>query len=505
MVLFLKICREGEDRGDKEGERMDLSSLFSSAMGGINAIGKRDYAEPLEDGAFDYTSKAASDRFTAGFGRAVMLPDDVDKKNYYIAGYRDNNPAKGVIDPQYAHALWLDDNSGKGGHLFISLDVVGLLNKDVNTLKRALNDFTRTTGCRSITVMCTHNHAGIDTMGIWGRLPHSGKNRKFMTILYNAAITAAVTAYRDRRKGRLYLGTVEVPDMQEDIRLPEVYSKTLTRLRFTPDDGTREIWFVNFASHSESLQGCNSLISADFPCYLRERIRDKTGAETIYGVGAIGGMISMRVEDEDLLRRENRLLESTRHIGYKLADYALSIDNETELSPRISFIRQEFYCPVDNTVLTIACQLGILNADKYQLPYSDRNVLKTEISYYEIDTLKILMLPCELFPELAYGGYLSAEESAEGEPPEINPPPLTEIAEADDLLIFGLANDEIGYVIPPNDFLLNEKVPYLDKAIDRLGRRHYEETNSMGPETAAYIAEALAKVMIYVKEAKANQ
>ena len=484
---------------------MDLSSLIYSALGSINTMGKKAYAEQPEEGVFDYTSAPVSDRFTAGFGKAVMLPDDVKTKTYYIAGYSENNPAKGVIDPQYAHALWLDDNSGKGGHLFISLDIVGMLNKDVNALKNALKDFTRTTGCRSITVMSTHNHAGIDTMGIWGRLPHTGKNKKFMTILFNAAITASVSAYRNRRKGQMYLGRIDVPDMQEDIRTPEVYSKTLTRLRFVPDDGTGEIWFLNFASHSESLQGCNSLISADFPCYLRERIRTKTGAETIYGVGAIGGMISMKIDNEDLLRKENRLLESTRNIGYRLADYAIAIKDETLLEPRISFIRQEFYIPVENPVLTIACQLGILNADQYKLAYSNQNALKTEISYYEIDALGILMLPCELFPELAFGGYLSAEESAEGLPPEINPVPLTEIAENDDLLIFGLVNDELGYVIPPNDFMLNESAPYLEKAVDRLGRRHYEETNSLGPETAGHIAEALAKIMIYIKAAKADR
>ena len=37
--------------------------------------------------------------------------------------------------------------------------------------------------------------------------------------------------------------------------------------------------------------------------------------------------------------------------------------------------------------------------------------------------------------------------------------------------------------------MLNEDAPYLDKAIDRFGRRHYEETNSMGPRTAEIIAE----------------
>ncbi len=468
---------------------MDFSKIASSALKSITKLAKTDYAELIPDSEYIYNKKAKADYFTAGFGKAVMLPDDVNTKKYYIAGYGENNPAKGVIDPQYAHALWLDDNSGNGGHLFVSLDIVGLLNKDVNNLKKALSEFSDITNCKSITIMSTHNHAGIDTMGIWGKLPHTGKSKKFMTILFNAVILAASDAYRDRREGKLYLGRTEVPDMQEDIRTPVVYSKTLTRLRFVPNDGSREIYFLNFASHSESLQGCNSLISADFPCYLRERIRKETGAETIYGVGAIGGMISMEIENEDLLRKENRLLESTRNIGYKLADYAMSIKKEKKLSPSISYFKQEFYVPVENPVLTIACQLGLLNADAYTLPYSDKKALKSEISYYQIDELNILMIPCELFPELAYGGYLDEDESAEGLSPDINPEPLVKIADDDNLLIFGLANDELGYVLPPNDFMLNEDAPYLDKAIDRFGRRHYEETNSMGPRTAEIIAE----------------
>ena len=483
---------------------MERSKLLSSALKSITNIGRYDYTQPIPESEFDYTKEAKAKYFTAGFGKAVMLPDDIRTKKYYIAGYGENNPAKGVIDPQYAHALWLDDNSGKGGHLFVSLDIVGLLNKDVNALKKALEEFSEKTNCRTITVMSTHNHAGIDTMGIWGKLPHTGKDRKFMTILFNAVINAASAAYRDRREGKLYLGRVEVPDMQEDIRTPIVYSKTLTRLRFVPNDGTREIYFLNFASHSESLQGCNSLVSADFPCYLREKIRKETGAETIYGVGAIGGMISMEIEDEDKLRRENRLLESTRNIGYKLADYALSIKKEKKLSPRISYIKQEFYVPVENPVLTIACQIGLLNADAYRIPYSDKKALKSEISYYEIDELKILMIPCELFPELAYGGYLDEDESAEGLSPDINPEPLTEIADDEDLLIFGLANDELGYVLPPNDFMLNSDSPYLDKAIDRFGRRHYEETNSMGPETASIIAENFEILINKVNTAKSD-
>ena len=98
---------------------------------------------------------------------------------------------------------------------------------------------------------------------------------------------------------------------------------------------------------------------------------------------------------------------------------------------------------------------------------------------------------------------VSAEESAEGKSPDINPVPLTVSAEDKDLLIFGLANDELGYVIPPNDFMLNDVQPYMEKAVDRLGRRHYEETNSMGPRTAQFISDAFVKVLDTVKKAKA--
>ena len=458
---------------------------------------------PLTDGVFDYIDKASAEKFTVGFGKCVMLPADIEKKKYYIAGYGENNPAKGVIDPQYAHALWLDDNSGRGGVLMISLDAVGLLNKDVNEAKSRLSGFCRITGCRNINIFCTHNHAGIDTMGIWGPLPLTGRDPAFMEIVFSAITEAAYKAYETKCSGDIFLGTVEVPDMQEDIRTPVVYSKTLTRFRFVPDNGGNDVWWLNFASHSESLQGCNHLVSADFPCYLRERIKDGCGADTIYGVGAIGGMISMDIKDENLLRKEHRLLESTRKIGYKLGDYALSIKDEIKLEPKINFIRTEFYAEADNPVLAAACTVGILNADKFGDPTSSKNwSLKTELTYYEIGDKKILFIPCELFPELAFGGALSAEESATGKGPEANPALLKDIVGDDNILIFGLANDELGYVLPPNDFILNDDTPYLDKAIDVHGRRHYEETNSMGPKMAETIANAVAKTMDIVNAAK---
>jgi hypothetical protein len=452
-------------------------------------------APPLPKGTFDKLKQAKAEYFTAGFGKARIVPPDLLRRKYYIAGYNCWNPAKGLLDIPHAHALWLDDNSGRGAVVFVSIDAVGMLNKDVNTAKASLADFLKETGCRSINILCTHDHAGIDTMGLWGPLPLTGRDPKYMEVVFEGIRTAVKKAYEDRREGSLYLGTVQVEGMQNDHRLPVVYSKTMTRMRFAPNDGTREIYFINFAAHSESLGGDNSLVSADFPGYLREEILSRTGAETVYCVGAIGGMISMdRIGDDRVA--------STKQIGKNLAEFALSVKDEKKLKPVINFLKQEFYAEVDNYVLMLGTKVGILTADRYNLKDASYGyVLKSEMTWFEIGEQKMLLIPCEIFPELVFGGYLSSEESAEGKGPEINPTPLTQIAGEEDLLIFGLANDELGYVIPPNDFLLAPGIPYLDRVEDRLGRNHYEETNSMGPKTAPKLAEVFAGMMETVKAA----
>jgi hypothetical protein len=50
--------------------------------------------------------------------------------------------------------------------------------------------------------------------------------------------------------------------------------------------------------------------------------------------------------------------------------------------------------------------------------------------------------------------------------------------------ILGLANDELGYLIPAYDYVLDPSLPYLDEA----DGDHYEETNSLGPDAAPLIS-----------------
>ncbi|MEI6579785.1 MAG: hypothetical protein WCN92_10040, partial [Eubacteriales bacterium] len=118
-----------------------------------------------------------------------------------------------------------------------------------------------------------------------------------------------------------------------------------------------------------------------------------------------------------------------------------------------------------------------------------------EMTYIKIGRQQILMLPGEMFSQTVYGGYNSAEKSETGKGLEINPPPLVDVADDKDLLVFGVSNDMTGYVLPPNDFILHPTQPFVESTRDRFNENHYHETNSMGLQTQQVIADEFAKIM----------
>ena len=157
-----------------------VTKALKKTMATVGSVGsKKNPALELPKGSFDYISEPKNEFFSIGFAKTEVMPDDMDKKTYYVAGYRFNNPAQGALDPMTASAVWVDDQSGRGGVVFVSIDDIGLTNYDVGIIRNSLSDFVKETGCRSINIMSTHNHASIDTVGMWGPLPRTGRNKHY--------------------------------------------------------------------------------------------------------------------------------------------------------------------------------------------------------------------------------------------------------------------------------------------------------------------------------------
>ena len=170
------------------------------------------------------------------------------------------------------------------------------------------------------------------------------------------------------------------------------------------------------------------------------------------------------------------------------------------MDAEITVLQQPFYYYADNAVLAFLAILKVMSSKFVAAKKGDLGIaLVSEMTYMKIGSQEILLLPGELFPEIAYGGYSSAEDSATGRGPEIDPKTFTEIAGDDDLLIFGVTNDMTGYVVAPNDFILHKTQPYLSNGRDRFDRSHYHETNSMGYSAAKTLTDVFADIMTRVK------
>jgi len=447
----------------------------------------------LPKAVWDCPGESKRDHFTVGTAKVDLTPSDLFSKKYYMAGYGIWKPIQGILNPVYATALWLDDNSGRGGVLLVSVDCVGIMNNDVDEIRTRLARFSQRTGCRAIHIMSTHCHAGIDSMGFWGPLPKTGRDKAFFKILFGAIESAAEQSYATRRCGDIYYGSVETEGLQQDKRLPVVFDNKAYRFRFVPKDGGREVHVVNYASHPEVLGSKNKLLSADWVHWFRENLAENN-ADLVFFNGAIGGMITPTAAEG-----AGESVESAIAAGLRLAEATLSIKEERKLVPEIGIARQEFYIEMSNLVFSLCGLLRVLPRQRFFTGEGAMNVsMKTEVNYMSIGGVNILMIPGELFPELAYGGYLEADIAASGGP-EMNPAPFIEQWDDPNLLIFNMANDEIGYIIPPNDYILDPKWPFLVKTTDHGGRRHYEEINSLGPRTAHIVAAAVEELRKAVK------
>jgi hypothetical protein len=529
---------------------------------------------------------APTAHWTVGFAKAVTTPPDAlsNAKNYYLAGYNNDTHPTDIMDNLYVRAMYIDDNSGRGGVLFAVIDAIGLSNKEVLDIRAMVADFAAQKNIKSVNVSCIHVHAGIDTLGLWG-IPaqlKSGRNEQYNTYLKKLVAQTMINAYANRKAGDLYWGDIlPVHDVFNDTRVPLVYDKTITRIRFSPagteNDRSDDLYLCCLNCHPEMMALTNTTISADFTAYMGRYIASHTGgtikadgtvqggADFILFNGAIGALIngnglgsifdviqnniklfekpsgssatniesiknnmelifgvtstkvvtclnSITTADLDAngnlnLDKKTELRKAfTMTFGETIGRYICAIDNRTEhkIEPIINIRFNPITVLIQNTLLELGAKVGLIDVNVYD---SGKNNLDTsvtsEVGYLELgNSLRILLAPGELAPELARGGFLPAAESANNY--DMNVKTGFEIIDPNSSasvqpqtsknLVFGLMNDEIGYIIPDNDYYVNRFLPYLVSDNDRLGRGHYEEGVSTSPFTARLLLNEWQKI-----------
>ena len=111
--------------------------------------------------------------------------------------------------------------------------------------------------------------------------------------------------------------------------------------------------------------------------------------------------------------------------------------------------------------------------------------METEVAYLRFGDLHLAAIPGELYPELVYGHFQEPADPNADWPQAPLETQVMKLLPGPKALLFGLANDEVGYIIPKRQW---DALPPF--AYGRTSQQ-YGEVNSVGPETAPILMQAL--------------
>ena len=432
-----------------------------------------------------------------GFARVKISPDLSDANHpIWLAGFDHHRAATAIHDDLWAVACVIDD--GHTRMAIVSLDAIGFFHDDVISVRRKISSLSRI----DYTVVCsTHNHSTPDLMGLWGAdYLHTGVDSKYRAQVIAAAVEAVDEAASALQPARISFHEIPAkPDgLLADTREPKVFDPNIRVMHFTsPTNRSATIGsIIGWADHPETVWSHNTEITADFPGYLRDTLengvfegdvmlRPGIGGIHLYVNGAIGGLMSttpnVTVRDPFLERDfKEPSHKKARALGRALASGILSrLESTTSVAPAerapISIRARTIELPLDNNGFLAAPVLGVI--DRGQVRWKQ---IRSEVALIRIGDASIACIPGEIYPEIVNGG-IESPSGADYPTNAVEVPPIREFMPGKIKFIFGLANDEIGYIIPKSEF--DRKAPYLYDA----PKAPYGEINSVGPDVAAKI------------------
>jgi len=437
---------------------------------------------------------AEGDTFTDGNGNGVFDP-------VWIAGFGNKRAANGIHDDLWARTMVIDD--GRTRLAIVVLDAIGFMNDDVIDIRKAIPDDA---GVTYVLVASTHTHEGPDMLGLWGESPlKSGVDPVHMEYVKRQAVKSVVTAVQNLRPAILEISEdlTGAVHLVKDTRQPEVFDSGLRLIKAIDSEyGTTLGSLISWADHPETLWGDNLLITSDFPHFIREGVEKGVyngdtlvkagiGGIAVYVNGAIGGLMtthpSLAVKDPFTGEEFNEpTFNKAEAQGKQVAMLALSsMVNPAEKidSAGISLIVRTLPLPIENKLFKLGTMLGLFNRGT-----TGRMNMRSEVSVFKLGPVSFATLPGEVYPEIINGS-IEAPDGRDFAVDPVEVPPVREMMDGRFKFIIGLANDEVGYIIPKSQW--DVKDPYTYKREDS----PYGEENSLGPETASILHSKLREML----------
>lgn len=496
-------------------------------------------------GTAEFIDEAAPGaNWSLGQSSASLVPENWEEYNLFLGGFISEqnfftNDVREILDDMKVRVIALNDGSGRGTAIFATIDSIGVSNGDIRHIRGMLQDFAVENDINSINLFATHTHSGVDTQGLWTDIfrkwpknifsaftglieTEQGTDPEYMEFFYAKVCDAIIDAVDSMTEGTMTFARKDIGEKYFSNKNRPSCSSLDTELKrfvFTPyDTSITPTIILNMSAHpdvvglaTEDDPTKGHGISGDYIYYIGETINN-AGYNFMFFNGSIAGIyigrisakadrrvdiaanygreigkmtLGMTMTEEEILSDEylmslNLTAEQTEGHNYTPWYEGWEPAEETAVEPILNIKIASVEINVTNPVIMAAGKLGVVN---YLIKKSGSEYyVTTEIGYMEIgEDVKIAFVPGEICTDLIYGGNaLTADGSVNEENYEGQT--LCEIF-GDDIIIFGLANDAVGYIVPENDYSM------------ALAFGHYQELLSLGKSEATVLFEAYENLL----------
>jgi hypothetical protein len=432
---------------------------------------------------------AATAQLRVGAAKRTITPDLAKHGPVWMAGFDNGRKATGVHDDLYVRCIAL--SAGGRPLVICGLDLIGVFWDDAKKVRAKVPD-------ADVIVTALHDHEGPDTMGLWGSGPgQSGINDAYTAYFVDRTAEAAREAVAALRPARIKLAKLKTPELDtfiDDDRPPIVHDSEILALHAESIDGAPIATLINWANHPETLGSKNTLITADYPGYLCAEAERLLRGTAVFINGAIGGMqspLGSKVKDAQGRVLPEKTFQKAEFMGKRVAALAAEAVGKAPLVTvdAITWRERTIEIPMTNPNFQMAAKAGLFKGRKEPTASgaSVTPVGSIRLAKGTEPQLEIALIPGELYPELSVGGV--ERYSGADFPDAPIEPAVKSLMRAPFRMLFGLANDEIGYIIPRAEW--DEKPPYLNNS----AKKWYGEVNSVGPDAAPSIIQALQELL----------
>ncbi len=279
----------------------------------------------------------------------------------------------------------------------------------------------------NVIICTTHTHSAPCMLGVFG--PKDAVDMDYVRWVGERmaeAVTKAAASLQPARVGfaeaQLPIDDKgEIPGIARNWHNPGVVDRALLLMRVTTVDGDRPIaTVINVGNHPDVLGIETTRISPDFLSYVYTQVTERLGGPTLVFNRALGGV-------EPIGQGANELDEAVKHmkrIGGIISNHAIEAARRIAWAenPRINLRRSECRFPILSPAMAKELATG-----RIPVKTSDGSTI-SEMALVRIGPAQFLTVPGEPHPEVLFK--------------------LTDMMTARYRFVLGMAEDEIGYVVP---------------------------------------------------------